>query len=155
VEHVFEGSLDLNLSRDEVFAFFSDAGNLERITPPELHFHITSPLPIDLKAGAIIDYQLRLFFVPFSWQTRIAVWEPPRLFVDEQARGPYALWVHTHTFEALDTRRTRIHDQVRYRLPLSPLGDLFHPLIRRQIARIFSFRERAVTSLLAGPGPGG
>ena len=151
MEHIFESSLDLPQPREDVFAFFSDVRNLERITPPELRFQITTPLPIDLKAGAIIDYRLRLFGAPFRWRTRITTWEPPLRFVDEQARGPYALWVHTHSFEAVSANRTRMHDHVRYRLPFPPLGDMVHPLVGRQIGRIFQFRGQTVTRLLPPP----
>jgi len=85
--------------RDEVFAFFADASNLEAITPPFLHFRILSPLPIEMRPGARIDYALSLGGVPLMWRTRITEWEPGVIFVDEQETGPYRLWRHTHQFE--------------------------------------------------------
>src|SRR5262249_41167114 len=45
--------------RDEVFAFFADAANLERLTPPWLHFHIINP-DIVINRGALIDYRLKI-----------------------------------------------------------------------------------------------
>jgi ligand-binding SRPBCC domain-containing protein len=100
--------------------------------------------------GTLIDYRLRLFGLPFRWRTRISRWEPEQLFVDEQISGPYALWHHTHTFSDCDAG-TRMIDEVRYRLPLEPLGRIALPLVRRQLQRIFDFREQRVLELMGGP----
>lgn len=83
---------------DEVFAFFAEAQNLASLTPPFLHFHILTPLPLRMQAGTLLDYRLHVFGVPFSWRTRIETFEPPRRFTDVQLRGPYRLWHHTHEF---------------------------------------------------------
>lgn len=143
---------DITLERpiDRVFDFFSDAGNLEAITPPELRFEILTPLPIAMAVGARIDYRLSLYAVPFTWKTRITAWEPGRRFVDEQESGPFRVWIHEHCFEALSPTTTRIRDEVRYRLPFSPLGEIAHPLVRRKLDRIFAYREERVRALLAG-----
>jgi ligand-binding SRPBCC domain-containing protein len=148
MEHVYDAEMELPLPRAEVFAFFADAANLQRITPPELHFEIVTPMPFTIGQGAVIDYRLRLFGIPFGWTTRITVWEPPVRFIDDQISGPYALWVHTHTFEDRGGS-TLIRDKVVYRLPFSPLGELGHPLVRRQIERIFSYRQDVVRDALA------
>lgn len=89
----------VELPIDQVFAFYGDASNLERITPPWLGFEVTTPRPIEMGVGTLIEYRLRLHRVPVRWRTRIEVWEPPRRFVDVQVRGPYSLWEHTHILE--------------------------------------------------------
>ena len=133
---------------DEVFPFFADAGNLEAITPPWLGFRIVTPRPIDMGVGTLIEYRLRLHGLPISWLTRIEVWEdthPPLRFVDQQLRGPYALWHHTHEFVPGPDGTTRMTDTVRYALPFGPLGALAHALfVRRDLNRIFDHRHAEV-----------
>jgi len=141
--------MDVARPRDEVFAFFSEAENLGRITPPELGFRIHTPLPIAMASGTLIEYTLTLYGVPIRWRTRIATWGPPDVFVDEQISGPYKTWVHTHRFSDIPGG-TRIDDQVVYELPFGVLGTIVAPLVRRQIARIFAFREKEVRRLLGG-----
>lgn len=133
--------------RSEVFAFFAEASNLERITPPTLKFRILSPLPIDMRAGAIIDYRLSLMGIPFRWRTLIEQFEPEVRFVDMQQAGPYALWRHLHEFVDVPGG-TLVRDRVEYRLPLGPLGDLAHALlVRRQLRDIFDYRQRVIAAL--------
>jgi ligand-binding SRPBCC domain-containing protein len=100
-----------------------------------------------MSEGTLIDYQLRLFRVPFRWQTRIVRWTPPHEFVDEQLRGPYRLWVHTHRFYEA-SGETTIEDEVQYRLPWWPAGEIAYPLVRLQLEKIFQYRRRAVRNLL-------
>lgn len=148
-EHLLTRSITLPVSREEAFAFFADAGNLERITPPQLGFHITTPQPIDIRQGTLIDYNLKLHGFPISWRTEISVWDPPFRFVDQQLKGPYSQWIHTHTFTEVGPTETLIEDEVRYRLPLEPLGDIAHFMVRRELEKIFDFRQQTVAEILA------
>ncbi len=103
-------------AREEVFSFFSDARNLERITPAFLKFKVLTGGPIVMRPGTLIDYRLSLHGIPLKWRTQITLWDPPRQFADVQLRGPYRQWDHTHTFEEQDGG-TMVHDRILYRLP--------------------------------------
>lgn len=149
-EHILTRRLTLDLPRQEVFDFFADAGNLERITPPELNFHIITPQPIDIKQGVLIDYKLSMRGLPLNWRTEISVWNPPFEFVDQQLTGPYKQWIHRHTFTEIEPAKTLIEDEVRYRLPFEPLGDAAHFFVKRELAYIFDYRQTAVAEILSG-----
>lgn len=140
---------------EDVFEFFSDAANLEVLTPAFLRFSILTPLPIAMREGARIEYALRLFGLPLRWRTVISAWESGRRFVDEQESGPYALWRHTHTFEAVDGG-TLVRDVVDYALPFGAIGRLAHTLfVGRTLDRIFTYRQTAIARAFSGdPEPG-
>lgn len=148
-EHILIRSFNLDLPRKEVFDFFADAGNLERITPPELNFRILSEQPIDIRQGTLIEYKLRLRGIPINWKTEISVWNPPHSFTDRALKSPYRQWNHRHTFTEISENRTEVEDEVRYRLPLEPLGDLFYWLVRRELNHIFDYREKTVKEFFA------
>lgn len=129
---------------DAVFGFFSDAANLDAITPAWVGFRILTPLPIEMRPGAHIDYRLRLGGVPVRWRTRISSWDPPRGFVDVQESGPFALWEHEHRFEPHGDG-VLMRDRVRYALPLGPLGRVAHAVaVRAALAAIFDHRFACV-----------
>lgn len=138
-------------SRSELFPFFADARNLEAITPSWLSFSVLTPLPIAMRAGTRIDYRLRIHGIPLHWLSEITDWRPPCSFVDEQRRGPYRHWRHTHTF-AENGGGTLCRDFVEY----APRGGwLMNSLfVRRDLSRIFAFRHEALRRLFpANPAP--
>jgi ligand-binding SRPBCC domain-containing protein len=128
----------------DVWPFFGDANNLQRITPPFLAFRVLGLSTPVIEAGTLIDYRLRLNGIPFAWQTRIDSWDPPRRFVDLQSKGPYTLWHHTHDFIPL-AGGTLMRDTVRYRLPAGWLGALAAgSKVAGDVERIFDYRSRKI-----------
>lgn len=148
-EHILERTQIIKRPREEVFEFFADAGNLERITPPELNFHIITPQPIDVRKGALIDYQLKLRGIPITWKTEITQWNPPHDFVDTALQSPYRQWIHLHTFEENGANETKMCDIVRYRLPLEPLGDLAHFYVKKELKYIFDYRYKVIEEIFS------
>ena len=140
--------MTLPVPRAEVFEFFAEAQNLERIMPRALRFKILTPLPITIEQGALIEYSMSLHGASFRWLTKITCWNPPYEFVDEQLSGPYKMWIHRHFFEEQDGATT-IKDEVRYHLPLWPFGEITYPVVRWQIGKIFHFRQEAVRRFFA------
>lgn len=135
----FDAELWLPRSRDEVFPFFSEARNLEVLTPPWLKFEVLTPAPIVMRPGTLIDYRIKVHGVPIRWRTEITDWEPPHRFVDVQLHGPYTLWHHTHLFTESEGG-TLCRDEVRYR-PRG--GALMNWLfVRRDVERIFQYRQQ-------------
>ena len=146
-EHILERRQIIERPRAEVFEFFADAANLERITPPELNFHIITPQPIDVKKGTLIDYQLKLRGIPLTWKTEITEWDPPHAFIDTALRSPYKQWIHRHIFEESAPGETIMKDVVRYRLPLEPLGDLAHFYVKKELKYIFDYRFKIIEEI--------
>ncbi|MDA0676469.1 MAG: SRPBCC family protein [Chloroflexi bacterium] len=131
---------------DVVFAFFSRAENLDAITPPWLNFRITTAVPIEIGEGTQIDYSLRLHRFPVRWRSRIEDWSPPFRFADVQLKGPYRNWRHEHRFMQISPAETAVEDEVTYRVPG---GAVTHRLlVRRELLRIFSYRQEQTRRLL-------
>ena len=141
----FECDLWLPVPRAELFPFFADATNLEAITPPFLRFEVLTP-GVEIRAGAIIDYRLRVHGIPIRWQSEITVWEPPFRFVDEQRRGPYRRWHHEHRFEERDGG-TLCFDTVDYDVIGGALIERL--FVRRDVEKIFAFRSAKLRELFA------
>jgi len=129
------------------FAFFSDASNLQRLTPGWLQFSFVTPLPIVMRAGLEIDYRIRLYGVPLPWTSRIDVWEPGRRFVDRQIAGPYLWWRHEHRFETVGGA-TRVIDEVEY---LPRAAWMTACMVRRDVERIFRYRQAALHQIFRHP----
>jgi uncharacterized protein (TIGR01777 family) len=134
----------------EIFSFFADAHNLERLTPKFLNFRIVSISTPTLEQGTRIDYRITLHGVPVRWQTLIRDWNPDRSFVDTQTRGPYRRWDHTHEFEPY-AGGTIIRDRVHYELPLGALGEaVAGSFVAKDVEKIFDFRRTAVREIFGG-----
>lgn len=136
-----------------VFPFFADPGNLALITPPGMGFRIVSAPDRPIRGGDRIEYRIRILGVPLRWVTHITFVEEGRGFADEQERGPYRSWLHTHTFEETPAG-VLMRDRVQYQMPLGPLGTLAHALyVGRQLRRIFDYRAQVIREIFGAASP--
>lgn len=148
--YVLNAECVLPLGVEEIFPFFADAYQLEAITPPWLNFQVLTPRPIEMHAGQLIDYKLRIRGVPIKWKTKISAWEPNERFIDEALRSPYKFWHHEHLFEPFEDG-TRVIDIVHYGVPG---GDLIHSLfVRREVQKIFEYRQQVLKSRFSATRP--
>jgi ligand-binding SRPBCC domain-containing protein len=132
----------------ETFAFFADAANLERLTPPWLHFSILTPMPVEMRVGLEIAYRITLYGLPMPWQSRIDVWQPGACFVDRQLVGPYRWWRHEHRFEIVPGG-TRVVDDVEYAPRFAWVSGT---LVGRNLRRIFAYRHEVLRQIFPARG---
>jgi ligand-binding SRPBCC domain-containing protein len=142
----FQDEIVLPAPLDQVFCFFAEARNLEKLTPPWLRFEVLTTGPITMAAGTLIDYRIRWHGIPMRWRTEIEVWEPPHRFVDRQIRGPYRLWRHEHLFSE-QSDGTSIIDRVEY----APFGGEIAQrlVVARDVERIFAYRHDILRRIVA------
>lgn len=140
--HRFEARQIVPIGLDEAWEFFSDPRNLAVITPQEMAFEVTSPLPERMHPGLLISHRVRpLFGIPVTWVTEITHVVEGKLFVDEQRFGPYRFWHHQHHFRFVDDG-IEIGDIVHYALPFGPLGDVLNSLlVHDRVRSIFDYRR--------------
>lgn len=132
-----------------VFKFFEKPENLKKLTPNNLGFKILTPSPIKMNIGRLIDYTIRIFGINFHWRTIITDYKPDSKFADEQLKGPYSFWHHTHNFEP-SNGGTQINDKVVYALPLGIFGRIAHSLfVRTSLHKIFSYRVKIINELFS------
>jgi ligand-binding SRPBCC domain-containing protein len=139
-----------NKSLPFIWEFFSSPYNLEKITPNNMAFEVTSTPLEDQKMypGMIITYKVSpLLGVKLNWMTEITEVEHEKYFIDEQRFGPFKFWHHQHHFKATD-KGVEMTDILTYGLPLGFLGDIAHALIvKNKIKEIFKFREEKTKEL--------
>lgn len=139
-----EKTLWLPRPREQIFDFFSNPHNLDRITPPWLKFKVLAPTSTVVRTGTRLDYRLTLHGVPIRWQSEISVWQPPERFVDRQTKGPYYLWIHEHTFNE-HHGGTLVGDHIQYAVPG---GRVIQRLfVAPDLQRIFLYRHRILEQI--------
>ena len=148
--HTLHKTQFLPIALEEAWQFFSTPLNLAKITPPDLGFEVLTPFKATdtINEGMLIEYYVKpLFGIRVKWVTKIGEINKPYSFVDNQLKGPYSLWEHTHYFKAVNGG-VEMTDVVKYSLPLGIIGEIGHELlVKKKLETIFSYRKKTLDSL--------
>jgi len=137
---------------DVAWDFFSQPGNLARITPPEMMLkaeggNAGTPIYEGMKLNFIL---YPFMMIPVRWTTEIMKVSKPDFFEDRQLSGPYEQWHHRHLFREIEGG-TEMTDIVEYALPLDFFGEVVEALIvGRRLEEVFEYRRRKVAAILGG-----
>lgn len=133
----------------DVWDFFSNPGNLQRITPRYMNFRILSDLNgCTMHPGMLIRYTVSpVANIPLNWVTEITAVKDHEYFIDEQRFGPYALWHHKHQFQHQGDQ-ILMTDELHYALPLGIVGQMVNKImIDQRIDHIFEYREGIIRDI--------
>tara|TARA_B100001109_G_C18863085_1_gene475153 strand:+ start:91 stop:552 length:462 start_codon:yes stop_codon:yes gene_type:complete len=147
--HVLRRTVKLPIDISDAWNFFSDPRNLNKITPENMGFHITSDFfQKEMYEGMIITYKVSPFGgLKLNWMTEITHINQDSFFVDEQRVGPYKVWHHEHHFKAIEGG-VEMTDIVNYVVPMGFLGRLIEPiLVRPKLKQIFDYRTSKMVEL--------
>lgn len=148
--YTIKQSVVLPMTKEVCWAFFSNPHNLNKLTPPDLHFLILSGADQKMYPGQMIAYEVKpLPGYTTKWLTEIKHVQLYEQFVDEQRVGPYSMWYHIHQFKEVEGG-IEVSDIVHYRMPFGWLGKLVHHLfIKKKLERIFSYRNKVMKQLFS------
>ncbi len=128
---------------EQLFRWHERKGAVSRLTPPWVSLKLVNHSG-GIETGTQVHFILKIFGIPFVWQAEHIDYKKNILFRDQQTKGPFKSWIHTHGFEKLSDTESLMVDHVRYQLPFGIFGRMFGPLSRKDMARIFTFRHRVL-----------
>ena len=140
----FEQEQIVDKKLDEIFPFFTKPENLSLITPNWLKFKIKKKSTEKMEENAEFVYTIKFHNIPMFWKTKITKYEPPLIFVDEQVKGPYKKWIHTHTFKEKGDK-TILYDKVEYDLYGWFLKGFINKwFVKNSVKKIFEYRRSVI-----------
>jgi ligand-binding SRPBCC domain-containing protein len=91
--------------------------------------------------GETVTWRARHFGLWWTLTSRITAVDRPTRFADEQVAGPFASFVHVHTFQVVGDG-TVMRDEWRHRAPFGPLGWVADRLVlTRHMRRLLEVRN--------------
>ncbi|WP_158385189.1 SRPBCC family protein [Candidatus Nitrososphaera evergladensis] len=133
---------------DRVWAFYTDIGHLEVITPPEMGLKVVKcTTGRQLAEGTEVWLEGNLV-LKSRWHSRITRMKP-YVYVDEMLEGRFRVWKHTHSFEPVgDKITTKVIDEIDFELHYGPLGKMLEGYVEKRLAKIFAHRKDATIKAL-------
>lgn len=140
--------IELPISIEKAWEFFSNPNNLSNIMPSAMQFQIVDGATLPIFEGQIIQYSVSpLPFYKTTWISEMNHIKKPHFFVDTQLEGPYKLWHHKHFLESTKNG-TKITDVIHYQIPLGIIGKILHPiLVKPKLEEIFKYRSQKINQL--------
>lgn len=93
-----------------VAAFHSDTKALKLLTPPPIIVSFKQIEP--LAENSVSNFNLWFGPIPVNWVAVHSHVHPLNGFTDTQVQGPFKKWVHRHAFNAVNSDRTEIIDEI-------------------------------------------
>lgn len=131
----------------DVFAFYNDLNNLQRITPPSYQMNILE-IQGNMRAGTRIELEIRKFMHSYYWCVQIIEHIPNRSFTDVQEKGPFTFYQHRHEFKP-QAEGTLLRDEINLQLPHYPLTwPIEQWIVKPQLDALFRYRHEKTKRLL-------
>ena len=140
---VFRAESEVSVPASTLAEWHFRSGALNRLLPPWQDVRVVQDAG-PMKVGAETVLSVPIGPIRKLWRARIEEAIPGERFVDVQVSGPFGSWRHEHRFQKLsgpDVPTSRLVDEVHYRMPLAPLGDLGAALASRDLDRLFRWRH--------------
>lgn len=126
---------------EKVFEWHARPGAIERLSPPWDPLEVLERLG-GIETGATVKMKMKAGNFSYNWFAKHTDYTEGRLFRDEQVRGPFKRWIHTHQFDPVSAGGSQISDTIEYEFPVNPIAaPLFNQLIQKKLSRIFAFRH--------------
>lgn len=125
----------------EVFGYHDTPGVIDRLIPPWEPVYLAKRSD-SLAVGSEVELVQKIFGFRKSWLARHTEFIADRLFIDTQAHGPFARWIHRHEFQAVSDSECQMTDRIEFQLPLSPLSKIAEPWVQRKLSSMFAYRHR-------------
>ena len=134
----------LNHTVTDVFAWHMRPGALDRLIPPWERVTIESREGTPANGGRVA-FRVRRGPTEIRLEVLHTDFEQDRFFRDEQVRGPFTRWVHTHRFEPEDGGGCTVEDHVDWELPMGAAGRLLgESSVETELRRLFTFRHHRI-----------
>lgn len=134
----------IHATPEQVFAWFEKPNALYELIPPWQKVEIIKP-PENLHEGTEVVLKFHKGPISIEWVAVHTDYQPGLSFTDQQVRGPFKKWRHTHKTEGLQSAQCLLVDEIDWELPGGEwVSSLFRPILHKKLDEVFTFRHRVV-----------
>lgn len=147
---IFETPIPCNV--ESLFDFHADTKNLPLITPQDTSVEILK-LETPLKEGNEAMLRIKKGWLSFVWELTFETVDYPHLIVDVATRSPFKLFRHEHHFIEVDATHSILRDVVTFSLPFWPLSTVTVWFVKRDMRKMFAYRQQKTKEAIASTAP--